>query len=102
MKAPATGGICELAKTSRLRRAKPTATAAENPLQPIYLRRLEPLFGIDGTRTLRELLKSAKHSHGFVGRGYVETCAGTQPVPERGLDRLAMWLAEGVRRTVGR
>jgi hypothetical protein len=38
---------------------------AENPASPVYVLRLEPLPGIDGTRALREALKRLRRNHGL-------------------------------------
>lgn len=65
MKAPAPGGEPGRAETLD-RHSKSTAPSPENPdSRPVYVLRLAPLPGIDGTRALRELLKRARRNHGL-------------------------------------
>ena len=46
-------------------RTQQSATPSENPARPVFVIRLEPLPGIDGTLALREALKRLRRNHGL-------------------------------------
>ena len=93
MKTPVTGGEPGRA-VERFDRSEATAPSPQNPA---FVLKLEPLPGIDGPRTIRELPKRARRNHCLrcVACRELSPPASAQPAPEGLLDRSAAWLAEG-------